>query len=275
MKKGLLTSIVLCASLLGGTAGAQEAVPTPTIGGNMDLTIDGTVRFTVQGADQDEQVDGKGRGYDFQSDESEVRFNARGTSDRGFRYGLSIEVQTQTDDVLNADETWIFIAHDRFGRTEFGDQDGAADRMFVAAEDVLQGRGGFDGPTDVFFDFGDALAAPSIEETDDATKAIYFTPRFKGFQGGFSWTPDTGHNGAQGGGADPVDNDGSFEKVVSLGGNFQETFNDVSVILSAVGEFGSSEPNPPNNDEGEDLEIWGVGTIVSFAGYSVGAGFAD
>ncbi len=264
MKKALLATTALAgASLLATSAVAG----TPTVGDNLEVSISGTVRFSVAYGSAD--IDTNSRGYSFTTDESEVAFNAKATSDSGIDYGLSIEIQTQPNDTQNADEAWVFLAGD-FGRVELGDQDGASDRLFVGGEDVTAGRGGFDGPVSRHFSFGGAArTGPGVSITGDAPKAIYFTPRVAGFQAGVSWTPDTGAIGSSistdlAGGTD-------FENVVSVGANYSQTFGDVTVTVAGTAEFGDAEDQVLQ----EDAEIWGVGAKVDFAGFSVGGGYAD
>jgi predicted porin len=267
MKKGLLASTALVgASLLAVSAHAG----TPTVGDNFEVSIDGTLRFGVLVWDQDVGfgTDESTRGYKFQTDESEVRFHMRATADNGLDYGLDIELQTQTDDTINADETWMFL-EGGWGRVELGDQDDAADRMFVSGEDNLSGRGGWNGDAgDVFNADGLALDAPDLTITGDNTKITYFTPRFAGFQFGASWTPDTSQDGG-----DDTDGDAtvSNDDVYSLGLNYQNTFGDFGVTLSTVYIAGSYE----DEDVVEDPEIWGIGGAVEYAGFSLGAGYAD
>ena len=266
MKKVLLASTALAgASLLATSANAG----TPLVGDNQEVTISGTVRFTVHAANQDVRggAKGEGRGYKFATDESEVKFAARGAADNGLEFGLEIEIQTQPDDTANTDEAWVFLQFEGAGRVELGDQDGAADRIFVDAADVLAGRGGFDGPTGALFNFGNAaVTGPGIAFTGDATKVTYFTPRFGGFQAGASWTPDVGQTGN----STEADNNGTVEDAISLGANFKQTFNNVGITVAATGEFGELDDNSL-----EDSEIYGIGATVDFAGFQVGAGYVD
>lgn len=274
MKKALLATTALAgASLLATSAVAG----TPTVGDNLEVSISGTVRFSVAHGSAD--IDTNSRGYSFTTDESEVAFNAKATSDSGIDYGLSIEIQTQPNDTANADEAWVFLAGD-FGRVELGDQDGAADRMFVGGKNVMTGRGGYDGVVSRHFNFGAGSpgaatrTGPTTNVTGDAPKAIYFTPRVAGFQAGASWTPDTGASGS----AITTDTAGStnFENVVSLGVNYQQTFNDVTVTISGTAEFGDAEDNAATSaTRREDAELWAIGTKVDFSGFSVGASYVD
>ena len=269
MKKVLLASTALAgASLLAASASAG----TPIVSDNQEVSISGNLRFSLHTASQDVRNagatnKGEGRGYKFVSDESEIKFSAQAAADNGLEFGLQIEIQTQTNDTDNSDETWLFLQYEGAGRIELGDQDGAADRVFVDASDAMAGRGGFNGPISTLFNFGNAArTGPGTNVTGDATKATYFTPRFGGFQAGFSWVPDV----AQTGGAGQADDNGTYENVISLGANFQQSFNNVSITVAASGEFGEDD-----NNSQEDLEIWGIGALASFAGFKIGAGYTD
>ncbi len=224
--------------------------------------------------DQDISV-GRGRGYQFRSDESEVSFKTEATADNGLNYGFQLELNTQTNDTTSSDETWMFIdGGDAWGRIELGDQDDAGDRMFVSGEDSMAGRGGFDGAVGNVFVFEDAVGGPTLTPLGDATKVIYFTPRFAGLQLGASWTPDKGQDGSEG----PSDNDGDFTNAYSLGVSFQQTFNDVGITLAGVYIGGDGEPDTAGGDTDssvEDLEVYGVGGKVTFAGFDFAAGYVD
>jgi len=273
MKKGLLaTSALVGASLLGAPAMAAA----PTVADNLALTIVGTMRSTLLVYNQDQAGGGSdsGRGFTFRgNDESEIRFLARGRADNGLSYGFDVEVQTQTNDSSNADEVWFFIESPTLGRVEIGDQDDAPDRMMVNGEDAQAGRGGMD------FDVstGDMITLTDISFVDesrvtlsgDASKIIYFTPRWAGFQFGASFTPDTGQDG--GDAADDGNDD--FEDVIGFGINYQNTFSGARVTLAGIFQTGTS--NDGAGGENEDLQIWGFGGSVVYAGFTLAAGYVD
>jgi predicted porin len=192
----------------------------------------------------------------------------RGTADNGLEYGFDIELQTQTDDTVNADETWMFL-EGGWGRVELGDQDGAADRMFVGGEDNVSGRGGYNGDVGDVFNFGAINTdSPALAITGDNTKVTYFTPRFAGFQFGTSWTPDTSQDGGDDtDGDDAVGNDSVYE----LGLNYQNTFGDIGITVAGVYIGGDHE----NSGVVEDPEVWGAGIDLSYAGFELGFGYAD
>ena len=185
------------------------------------------------------------------------------------RYGVAIELNANEEDGSAADEVSAYVSSDSWGRVEMGDQDGAADRMFVAAEDILAGRAGFDGDAENYINAGNGLIAPDMTISSDDTKLIYFTPRFSGFQLGASLTPDSGVNGRAVG---ETDNDGDRENIWEIAANWKGDFGDAGVVVSAFYEGGTDETGAA---EAEDVEIFGVGATVEFGGFAVGAGYTD
>jgi predicted porin len=119
---------------------------------------------------------------------------------------------------------------------------------------------------------GGGVTDSFVSIPDDATKIIYFTPRVAGFQLGASLTPDTGVNGR----GVFIDNDGTPENVWDLGANWEGSFGDVSMIVSATYETGS-QPNlgGPGTAATEDHEVFSVGGTASFKGFSIAGGYAD
>jgi len=266
--------------LLGGTAligAAAMAAPSyaGTVGSKdaMSVSLGGTLRFYTGMADQDVSA-GRGRGYSFNVDESEVKVSASNTADNGIKYGVTIELNAAAADTRAADEAYAFLDSDQWGRLELGDQDDASDRMALHAFNVLVGRAGADGDAADYIQFGGStISAPGFDSTSDDTKINYFSPRFGGFQIGASLTPDSGVTSGTGGLLD-TDNDGDFENVVGLGANWKGKFDEVSIAVGVVGEFGDSETASGSAAEG-DIESIGVGANIEFAGFGFGAFYAD
>ena len=232
---------------------------------NFEVKLGATYRFNVALSDQDRTM-GRGRGYAFSNDESEVLLSASWIGENGLTYGLTFELNALARDGTAADETYMFADGPLWGRIELGDQDDAADRIFVAAEDALVGRAGFDGDVGDSFAFNGALAAPELVQTSDDTKVIYFTPRFGGVQLGASLTPDTGSAGFGG--------DGDEENVVGVGANWSATLNDANIVVAAIYEFADDDPAPNAADAG-DLETIGVGGTLTLGNWAFGAGHVD
>ena len=80
-----------------------------------------------------------------------------------------------------------------WGRFELGDFDGAADTLKIYAPVV--GVEQIDGDY-VDFAGGQPNFGMHIPNSSDSTKIMYLTPRFAGFQGGASYAPEFGDEGA-------------------------------------------------------------------------------
>ena len=240
--------------LLGSTAlvGAF-ALATPALA-DIEVTLSGQVEFVFEAADEETITDG--RGYFFAMD-SETKIEAEGAADNGINYSAKVELETDADGDggdVNADEARLAF-WGGFGRVELGRDDGAADNMFVGGEDFQAGTGGIDGD-------GENLNINGVEDSGDAAKITYFTPRVAGFQLGAAFTPDTGDN------EDDSDDDaGEIEEHVDFGINFTTSAGGADVTLSAIGSIGDAEVGD------EDLEDYGIGGGVEFAGFGVGAGY--
>ena len=267
-------SILLGTTALAGAAliAAPAFAGNTQSGGNYAITLGGTFGFNTMWYSQDVST-GRGRGYAFEIDDAEVYVDAAATADNGIKYGVSIELNAAGDDTIATNEVWAFIDSDQWGRVEMGNQDDATDRMFINAEAVMAGRVGWDGNLFqvVNTGTGGGITDSYASTTDDATKLIYFTPRFAGFQLGAALTPDAGTNGRAG-----ADNDGNANNVWGLGANWEGTFGDVGVAVAATYETGS-RPNASGAGSAatEDPKAVTVGAKVNFAGFSVAAGYAD
>ena len=145
------------------------------------MTLSGQVEFGGAFGDDEETVDDAERGYYFFMD-SETKIEAEGAADNGINYSAKVELETDADiQEVNADETRLAF-WGGFGRVELGREDGAADNMFVGGEDFQAGTGGIDGDAD-------NLALPGCDEdSSDAAKVTYFTPRVGGCP---AWAPAT------------------------------------------------------------------------------------
>jgi len=278
MKKTLLASSalvgasLLAAPAMAGTVGSKD---------DMSVTLGGTLWFSV-GIYEEDVSAGRGRGYRFGVNETEVYVSASNTADNGIKYGVSIELNSGSADGTAADEAWAFLDSDQWGRLEIGDQDDATNRMRLGSHNAHKGLGGPAGGLganlSLFGGFGGegtgAVADWDNAVTADDTKVTYFTPRFSGFQLGASLTPDTGITSGTGGLVD-TDNDGDFENVISLGANYVGKFDEVGVGLSFTGQWGDGESASGSALAQEDLAIWGVGGKVDFAGFTIGAHYND
>ncbi|MCB2010043.1 MAG: porin [Geminicoccaceae bacterium] len=228
--------------------------------GDLEVGVSGFMRTLAAFGDLDnESGNNDSRSFYFRND-SEVHVNARATDDEtGLSYGATIEFETDTNRNDNTDETWIFISGG-FGELRFGDEDGASDNMKIGGFSAAAGTGGIDGAGEVAsVDFG-------LTNSSDATKVIYYSPVVSGFQLGVSFTPDTGHAGAQ---ENPADNNGNLEDMVEAGATYAGSFGGLDVKAAVVGYTADGEDGSPVGD----ANGIGGGASVGFAGFTFAGGY--
>ena len=223
MKKELLLSTALAGAglvLFAGPAFAGTAEAS-----KLNLTIGGAL--DVQAGIGDDDTDSLNtRGYDIVTD-TEIHFDFRGVTDGGITYGAKIELEADQNSTGNADEVSIYL-FGNFGRIEAGDQDGAEDQMIYGAGNTQSGVGGIDGDVDRWFsNTSVATSFPDIADTSDATKVTYYSPRISGFQGGLSFTPDTGSSGLD----VANEKEGGFENHLGLGANYVNSFDGIDIAI--------------------------------------------
>lgn len=237
------SSALLGATALCTGAGSAQA--------ELSVTLSGNTAFGVEAATDETLSSEPDRGYGFFMD-NEIVVEAEGATERGILYGAEIQLDVSAADDTSVDEQVLFFSG-AFGRVELGQDDGAEDVMFLGGEDAQAGTGGIDGDTA-------NLAPIGLQDTDDATKVTYFTPRAAGFQLGISYTPDDGDDG----GGDANDD---IENSFGLGANWVEVFGEVELGLATVAFFGENE-----NDEEDDLADWAIGSLIGYGGMELGAG---
>jgi outer membrane protein OmpU len=257
MKKVLLGSTALLGAGLMGLGGAQAAEVRP--GGALDITVSGFARwYAVIGDIEEKTGDDSNGAYDFRND-TEVYVNSRATDEAtGLVYGAQIELEADTDQSLNTDETFVFV-RGNFGEFRFGDDDGAGDNMKIGAYTLAAFSGGLDGVGPL-----DSASLVDGPDSGDATKVIYYTPNFGGFQAGISYTPSSGSSGQDLRSTD----DGSVDDIVEGGLAYRGNFGNFGMVGSVIGSWG--EHNTLGNDD-----FWKVytGLNVTAFGFTFGGGW--
>jgi hypothetical protein len=205
---------------------------------------------------------------DFEID-AEVVVRADGIADNGLQYGVKIELETSDTSSFDTDEANIYLSGG-WGRAEFGDDDGASDTMAIYAPTV--GLEQLDGDWTDFAGYNDDITLPfKTQDTGDATKVTYYTPRFFGVQIGGSYAPEAsqfeevvaikdGANSEQ----------GAFDNAFEAGVNYVGEFVGFDIIAS--GTYSRQEATAIGVD---NLQGYQLGLQVGFGGFTVGGGWVD
>jgi len=257
--------------LLGSTAivGLSLLLPAPVNAAEpVSLSLTGRVNVEFQSVSQDDEADFGSRGYNLQTDDAGFDLKAEGTSDNGLVYGAKIEIDSDASGgAVGIDELMLYFSGG-WGRLEMGSEDGADQVMAHGGFSVLSGDGGHDGGYKDAFDVNAVTADIDVDNTGDANKITYYTPRVGGIQLGISYTPDSDSNFATS--LDTANAASGFENFIGVGVNFVSSFDDVGIRLAGIVANGDSQTIGTN-----DIDGYSIGGQVDFGDISVASSYGD
>ena len=201
---------------------------------------------------------------------------------------------------MQIDEMYAFIAHPRFGQVRMGDEDGVMGGLMNSGFVAGFGTGGVHGAWEGFVGRqggGRTTTAPG--GLGDASKILYMSPQFAGFDFGASFAPN--FNSGQGNGC-PNDSASSFcdraiafsgarsAGIPAAGSDFAARRNEYQIaarwrgnvagvgIAGTVGYIGAGAARDLTANGQQfrvlnDLNIWQAGVQASFAGFTLGAAY--
>lgn len=254
MRKILLgTTAVVGAALIGATAAQAQTAPTVRIGGFMEITG----AYISDDNDKDVFVTRPAgtaigtagsvsdrRSFDFRN-EFEIHVLVSGKAANGLVYGLTIELQNDNvglgaGTAIDSDEAFLFLRSPTLGSLIIGDDDSAASQLQVRVptiagmgpdgnwDELLTNRGGTRN--------GNSYLLSGINDGSDATKIVYLSPQFFGFDFGLSYAPNAGEGERVGGGT-AVDGGGL---TLPIGQRDRATLeNEISAAVRYRGSFGN------------------------------------
>jgi predicted porin len=207
----------------------------------------------------------------------EIHFKGETTLDNGLTVGARIEMEgQQSDDQI--DEVWAYFKGG-WGQVRFGDDDDAYEQLSYLIPSASQGIFGVDSP---HIEFSNSkMGGPAALQTNstvmklsgDATKIIYFSPTFAGFNFAVSYAPDrrgedtfSYYSGP--GGTTFSDDSGQIQDVFAAALNFTHDFGG----LKMVSGVGAGEGQWESAIDGQDDTSWTVRghLIFTFDGFTVG-----
>jgi len=260
------------------------ALSIPLSAQSLDINVGGFANFQAAFSSNDSLFETGSFSRDLKfSNNTEIHVNVSGESDKGLKYGTTIELEADVSadahgEGLNADKTFIWLETSA-GRVELGNNEGAESTMGINAGSIARATGGVDGDNEFYQNISGVgspafVIHPSLPTADtggikeDATKLTYYSPNLSGAQLGVSFTPDEGNGGTAAGFTS--DTNGDFENVFGLGLTYGTKSGDLDIGLSLAGEFGDAE-----NAGTEDLSAWTVGASLGYQGFSVAGSYAD
>jgi outer membrane protein OmpU len=272
MRDRLLGSSMLAAlgSVLGAGAAADDGIKLE-LGGSYQgaagvaLSEDFSRSSTVDR--------GNLRSYVFKQD-VEIHFSGETTLDNGLAVGAYLELEGQTDAEDQIDKVYAYFKGS-FGEIRFGDlEEGYAQlcNLVPSASELF----GADSPNFNFSNAGIAGYAATNGTCygldDNATKVVYFSPSFGGFQFAASFAPDNTEdtrNTLDGAGTRLTNDEGQNSENLSLAVTFQRDFDDINVTAGGgTTQSFQKEVNPNNVDRARAYNAY---LHVEFADFAIGA----
>ncbi len=190
--------------------------------------------------------------------DTEVHFGGETTLDNGLTVGAHIEALADGGDGFGVDESYIYMAGS-WGRVNFGNEDGAAYLLQVAApsaDDNIDGIRQFISPTQ----FGAADYANDVAKGAD--KLTFLSPVFSGFQGGVSYAPQASTTSRSTAG-NSTDVTGVNGDVWEAAGRYEGMVGTVGVIAGAGYTTTSESNNEWNTGLDLDIGAFGLGAVYT------------
>lgn len=272
MMKKLLLTTAACGLVVAAAAPAHAEI---------DLSLGGYFKGYGAYVNQDEITGADVKTVDFIRD-TEVHFTGETTLDNGLTVGFHVEAAADGEDAFGVDESYAYFSGG-WGRINFGDEDGAAYLLQVAApaaDDNIDGVRQFVQPLRY-----DSLGEGAVlvnnplpldyaaDPTGKATKLTYLTPVLNGFQAGASYSPDTDRAASFTVGIDDEEN--IVEETYEVSARYEGQFNNVGVILGAGFTHGENGADLLPGFDSDDRQTWNVGADFDIGAFGIGAAYLN
>ncbi len=265
----------------GGQGATLTPAPAPSIAGAGGLTVrlGGFYEFSAANIQDDNDraarlaaAHGKARyRNDFRND-MELNVFVDGRAANGMAYGAVLEMQmdNQTNTTVDFDEMYGFMKGS-WGEFRFGQEDSAASLISVRAP--AAGALGGDAVWDEFVSnaglFGSPYVTSGINDGNDATKVIYLSPQFFGFDVGVSYAANAG----EGERVDTQRDRLTVDNEISVALRYRGTFGDVGLSAGA-GAMWADAPANAGTTRYESVNAYFFGAQIAAFGFAVGGEYA-
>lgn len=229
---------------------------------------------------------------DFRND-LELYIYVDGRANNGMTYGAMFEFQMDNgtgtvadNSAVSMDEAWGYIAFPNFGTVRFGAEDSAASLLQVRAPSA--GLVGSDGDWYDFIVNTGLYSSPyitsGINDGNDATKVIYLSPQFAGFDFGLSYAANNGEgertdfaNGVQQRDNANTATAWTLQNEISAAVRYRGTFGPVGVNAGLGGMWANPGQNSVTGaalaPQYQDVYAYTAGLTFSAYGFAVGGEF--
>lgn len=267
--------------LLCGVAALAVAAAAPAKAEGIDLGLGGYfIGYGVYTGQDDGAADLKSFGL---RKETELHFTGETTLDNGLTVGGHIETNVDRSQDSTVEESYAYFSGG-WGRVNFGEEDGAAYLLQVAAPSADENIDGLRPDINALdLSLMNAGSASSVlnyahDDTGYQNKITYITPLFSGFQAGFSMTPNVEESDVLGNTPLAADDglgdwDTGYEAAVRYQGVFGATDVTVGAGYSRITtEADAAGTTTPGTD---DLNTMNVGARLGFGAFGLGASYVD
>ena len=276
-----------------GADGVPNRPATPTTSGTV-VRLGGFFDFSMGNVQDDADkglarntaggiTNAKGRQRNDFRTESEINLYVDGVAANGMRYGALFELQmdnvTSTagdGTTVSYDELYGFVKGS-WGELRFGQEDSAASLLQIRRPATL-----WMGDSDSWDEFvaNSGYIMAGIGDGNDASKIIYLSPQFMGFDAGVSFAPNR-FEGEQPNIPTSTTNfqrdRTGLENEISAALRYRGTFGDVGVGASFVAQFadaGSQSANgAPLAVKGQNITAYSAGLLLRAYGFAVGGDY--
>lgn len=265
MKKLMLSAAVVAMALAAVPAMAQDE-------SGVKLNLGGSFKGYVNYTNQDDGDLATAGNQDVRSfdilRETEILLGGETTLDNGLTVGANILADVDGGEGFEIDESYVYFAG-TWGRVNFGDEDGAAYLLQVAAPSADDNVDGIRPDINPFTGFEAANYANSVAE--DSDKITYLTPVFSGFQAGLSYTP-TNETTSRGNDGNSLDGGTDLEDIYEVAVRYEGEMSGVGLALGAGYTAGSQETDTVAND---DFKEWNVGADLNLGAFGLGVVYTE
>ncbi len=261
--------------LLASVAVSGLAFAVPAAHADIDLEVGGYFKGYGAFVDQDETAGTDVVGFDIIRD-TEIHIDGATTLDNGLTVGAHFETDADIEENGSLfEESYVYFSGN-WGRVNFGEEDGAAYLLQVAAPSADSNIDGIRQYVSPFVTTGGLTAGAALDYDHNTAgkndKFTYLSPIFSGFQAGLSFTPDTGNAAASFGVDTDTNAAGTPQETYELAVRYEGQFNNVGVIAGGGYSLSSEEGSSATTD---DRNFWNLGLDLDIGPFGIGASYSE